>query len=153
MTGSALASVMKRAGALLEARVGLLPAFPFGAAAVYAAAMALPALAIPGVGTYSGLDVLFEGWQGVRAGVFAWFANPLFIGAVLLALGDYRRTAGSLSGIGLVLALTSFAAVDLAAQNGVALPELGYLTGFYVWLGAQLVLVVWCWAGVVGREP
>lgn len=145
-------SVAKRIGALLEARIGTLPAFPFVIAAAYVGVLALPALSIPGVGTYSGLDMLFEGWQGVRAGVIAWFANPLFVAAVALAIGEYRRAAGSASGIGLVFALTSFAAVDLAAQNGVALPELGYLAGFYAWLALQLVLLAWCWIGIARRS-
>lgn len=145
-------SVTKRIGALLETRVGALPAFPFVIAAAYIGVLGLPALSVSGVGTYSGVDMLFEGWQGVRAGVVAWFANPLFVGAVALAIADYRRAAGSASGIGLVLALTSFAADDLAARNGVALPELGFLAGFYAWLAVQLMLLAWCWIGVVRRS-
>lgn len=136
-----------------ELRVGALPAFPFVVAAVFAVAMTLPSLNVPGVRVYSGLDLLFEGWQGVRAGVFAWFANPLFLVGLLLAIGDFRRGAGIASGFGCVLALTSFASGPIARSNGVAVPEIGFLMGFYVWLGAQLALLGWSWLGVRSRQP
>ncbi len=129
-----------------SARIGTLPAFPFLAAAVYAVALALPAVRAPGAGEFSGFDLLLEGWRGVRAGSLAWFANPLFQGAVLLAIGDFRRAAGIASGLACVLALTSLSATEVARGTGVALPALEYLAGFYVWLAAQFGLLAWAWA-------
>lgn len=129
-------------------RVGSLPGFPFVAAGIYALALALPAVSAPGAPVYTGFNLLLEGWRGVGGGVFAWFANPLFQAALLLAIADYRRWAGVLAGIGCVLGLTSFAATTLARANGLALPELDYAAGFYVWLAAQFALFAWCWAGL-----
>lgn len=146
-------SALERLRAWRDARVGSRPAFPFVVAGVFAVAMGLPALSVTGGSVYSGLDLLLEGWRGVRAGVFSWFANPLFFIALLLAIGDRRRTAGVASAVGCVLALTSFAAPAIARSRGVALPELEYASGFYVWLAAQLGLLAWCLAGGRPRQP
>lgn len=140
--------IATRLRALSEWRIGALPGFPFVAAAVYGLALVLPAVTAPGAPVYSGFDMLLEGWRGVRGGVLAWFANPLFQVAVLLAIGDYRRSAGVLTGIACVLGLTSFAATPLARTSGLAMPELDYAAGFYVWLAALFALLVWCWGGL-----
>lgn len=126
-------------------RIGPLPAFPLVAAAAFALALALPALDVPGAGTYSGLEMLLEGWRAMRSGVYAWLANPLFLVAVILAIAEYRRAAGIAAGIGSVLALTSFAAAAIARRDGLTVPDPTYLPGFYLWLGAQLALLAWCW--------
>lgn len=139
---------VERCRAWADRRVGPLPVFPLLAAILFAVALGLPALEVAGGRVYSGLEVLLEGWRGARAGVFAWFANPLFGAAFALALGGYRRAAGVASGAGCLLALTSFAAASIARQQGMALPELDYLAGFHVWLAAQFGLLAWCWAGV-----
>lgn len=140
-----------RAGA--SWRIGTLPGLPFVAAAVYAIALALPAVRAPGAGEFSGFDLLLEGWRGVRTGSFAWFANPLFQAAVLLGIGELRRTAGVAAGLACVLALTSFSATAVARSAGVALPELDYRAGFYVWLAAQFLLLAWAWTPTPRGEP
>jgi len=112
---------------------------------VWLASLALPALRIAGAPEMSGFDVLRQGWQGARAGVFSWYANPLWLFALLASLFGYFRTAGVLSGFAIVLALTSFAAQGLAANSGTAVPELSLAFGFYLWLAAQFGLFVWSW--------
>ena len=80
--------------------------------------------------------------------MYAWYANPLFAAAVALALLGAHRSAGVASGLGLVLALTSFAAPGLARNNGAAAPDLSFEIGFYLWLTAQFAMFLWCWGNV-----
>lgn len=112
----------------------------------------LPAARIVGGPPISGLELLARGWQGTAAGVFAWYANPLFVAAAVLAGAGSYAVAGSLAGVSLVLALTSFAAADVAREAGAAVPEMYFESGFYIWLAAQLALPIWCWAAVWRRK-
>jgi hypothetical protein len=96
----------------------------------------------------SGLDVLGRGWRAVDAGVYAWLANPLFVVALVACWWRSYVLAGAVSGVGAVLALTSFAAAELARGTGVAVPDVTLAAGFYLWFAAQLGVcaVAWIWA-------
>lgn len=118
-------------------------------AALWAASLGLPAVRVVGGPELDGLDVLLQGWRGASVGVYAWYSNPLFLGALLAAVLHRPRTAGVASGAGLVLALTSFAASGLAQSTGGAAPELAFGVGFYAWLLPQAMLCGWCWADVL----
>lgn len=117
-------------------------------AVLWAASLGLPAIRVAGGPELDGLDVLVQGWRGASVGVFAWYSNPLFAVALLAAVLRWPRAAGVASGVGLVLALTSFAASSLAQSTGGAAPELAFGIGFYLWLLPQAVLCGWCWATV-----
>ncbi len=119
--------------------------------ALWAASLALPAVSVAGGPDLDGLDILRRGWQGARAGVFAWYANPLFVIAVGMGIFAWQRCAGVISGLAVVLALTSFAASELAQGSGVAATALSFDIGFYLWLGAQLGMLMWSWAFVYSR--
>lgn len=112
---------------------------------LWVAALFLPAIAVPSGPTLSGLDALGRGWRAVDAGVYAWLANPLFLAAAVAFWLRGYALAGSLSGLGAVLALTSFAAADLAREAGAPAPAMALAAGFYLWLGAQFGLLVACW--------
>ena len=120
-------------------------------AALWATSLGLAAIRIDGGPELDGLEVLLQGWRGATVGVYAWYANPLFLGALLAAVVRQPLAAGIASGAGLVLALTSFAASNLAQSTGGEAPELALGGGFYVWLLPQVVLCAWCWAAVWGR--
>ena len=119
--------------------------------ALWAASLALPAVRVAGGPDLDGFDILRQGWQGARAGVFAWYANPLFVIAVCMGLFAWQRCAGVISGLALVLALTSFAASELAQGSGTAATALFFDIGFYLWLAAQMGLLLWSWAFVYFR--
>lgn len=114
------------------------------AAAVLAwlAALKLPAISAGGM-TFDGFAVLERGWEGARRAVLAWYANPLFVIAIVLGLQRYRRAAVAVAFAALALAVSSFAANELAALAGSSIPDVTLLAGFYVWLGAYVALCAW----------
>ena len=106
------------------------------------AALFLPAIGAGGV-TLDGLDVLERGWEGLSRAVLAWYANPLFVLAIVLRLQGYRRSAVAAAFAALALALSSFATNELAAMTGGTVPDVTLHAGFYFWLGAYVALCVW----------
>jgi len=114
------------------------------AAAVLAwlAALKLPAIGAGGM-TFDGFAVLERGWEGASRAVLAWYANPLFVIAIVLGLQRYRRTAVVAAFAALMLALSSFATNELAALTGRTVPDVTLLAGFYVWLAAHALLCAW----------
>ena len=117
-------------------------------AALWAVSLGLPAVGVVGGPQLDGFDVLLQGWRGASVGVYAWYANPMFLVALIAALLRQTVVAGVVSGAGLVLALTSFAASGLAQSTGGAAPDLALRVGFYAWLLPQAALCGWCWANV-----
>ena len=110
--------------------------------------LALPAIRVAGGPLLNGADILARGWQGAGAGVYAWYSNPLFLLALLLGSLGRLRSAGVLSGGAFLLGLTTLAMGPLAAESGIAIPAVSLQIGFYLWLGAQLALLVWSWSWV-----
>lgn len=109
---------------------------------VWLAALLLPALRAGGM-TLDGFAVLERGWEGASRAVLAWYANPLFVIAIVLGLQRYRRSAVVVAFAALALALSSFATNELAALTGESVPNVTLLAGFYVWLAAYVVLCAW----------
>jgi hypothetical protein len=105
-------------------------------------ALFLPALGAGGV-TLDGFDVLERGWEGLSRAVLAWYANPLFVLAVVLGGTRYRRSVVAVAFCALALALSSFATNELAESTGAAVPDVTLFAGFSVWLAAHLALCVW----------
>jgi len=113
--------------------------------ALWAISLALPALVVEGAGVLTGWDVLRVGWQGIGVKLLAWYANPLFAIGVVAFAGRFFGFAGVVSGFGLVLALTSFAAREIAAGSGFPLPTLTLKAGFFIWLTSLCILLVISW--------
>ena len=113
--------------------------------AIWAISLVLPALAVEGAGVLTGWDVLKVGWQGIGVKLLAWYANPLFAIGVVAFAGRFFGFAGVVSGFGLVLALTSFAAREIAAGSGFPLPTLTLKAGFFIWLTSLCILLVISW--------
>lgn len=107
---------------------------------VWALSLLLPAVEAAG-SRLTGFDVLLQGWRGTRAAVLAWYANPLFVLAVLFSARRHARAAAVCAALAVALSLTSFAAREIAAAAGVTAPPGRLDTGFYVWLAAQLALL------------
>lgn len=126
-------------------------AVPGAIALVWLLSLALPAVDVRGGPTFSGLDLLLRGWEGASRGVFAWFANPLFIVGLVLALARRERAGLVVSALALVLGLSSFAA-EAVLRRVQPVPDLTLLAGFYVWLAALAALGLRAWLAVSCRR-
>ncbi len=112
-------------------------------AAVWGASLAVPALQVAGGPLLRGVDVLLEGWKAGSHGVIAWYANPVLAAALLLAALGGDAAAAVLSGLALLLALSSFALEPILALQMPRVPAVTLLPGFFVWLAAIVALFVW----------
>jgi hypothetical protein len=108
------------------------------ASALFALALALPAVEGPGFPAQTGIDLLRQGAAGIRDGVVAWYANPALGLALLFGWIGANRAALGFAGVGLALALSSFSAEFVAAYAGRSVPDFAFAIGFYVWLGSFL---------------
>lgn len=124
-----------------------------GIVAAWGLSLALPALAVRGGPTLSGFDLLIQGWQGASRGIVAWFANPAFVLAVAASAVRLHGTAGVLSGVSLVLALTSFAVADVASLRLSSVPDVELRVGFFLWLASLLALFLSSWTSVFLQRP
>lgn len=111
------------------------------AAALYAVSLAMPAIEGSGFPAFTGLDVLRQGAAAWREGIVAWYANPLFVAAIITCWLRLYRFGLAAAGIGLLLALSSFSAEWAAENSGRSVPAFRFAVGFYVWIGAYLVAV------------
>jgi hypothetical protein len=96
-----------------------------------------------------GYVVLATGFLGVFVGVFAWFANPLMLLAVLLSLSRRRVVAMVLAVAAVALGLQAYA-LDAVPFNEASMEpdnlnyvdRLGY--GFYLWMASLVILAAYC---------
>ena len=93
----------------------------------------------------SGWALLMNGWRAVGAGIWAWFANPLFFCSIGLLLAGHYRAARALAALALLLGLSSLATGPLAARAGYSIPVLAFHPGFWLWLMSLLALCAWTW--------
>jgi len=117
-------------------------------ALAWAASLVLPAVGARGGPTWTGLELLLLGWEGAREGVFAWFANPLFVAALTAAALRRDGIAGVISAAAAMLALTSLAAEDILRGRIESVPELTFGAGFYLWIVAVIALCLRSWGAV-----
>lgn len=113
-----------------------------GGLVLYLFSLWLPAVRGSGFPTQSGWDMLQQGATAWRDGIVAWYANPAIWLTVLFALIGRFRVAAILATVGLVLALSSFSAATVAEAGGRSVPPFGFAIGFYVWLGAFVIVGV-----------
>ena len=107
----------------------------------------LPAVITAGGRSYSGYEVLTQGFAAVRFGVIAWFANPLLLIAVVSGFAGLYRVGAASAALAGGIALTSFAAETTARANGAPLPELSFGSGFFVWIAAIFAIFATCLLG------
>lgn len=113
----------------------------------------LPAVTAGSGPTVDGWTLLRRGWQAADSGVYAWYANPLFLLAWLAAAGGLMRIAAVISVPGLLLGLSSLAAGDLARAGGLPVSEISFRAGFCFWLLALASLAAaCCWRAFTVRE-
>jgi hypothetical protein len=112
---------------------------PVAIAVLWAASLALPALAAGGR-SFTGFELLLEGWQGVPRGVYAWFANPLFIFAIACALLGRDRVAAAASAVAALLGGTSVFVESILRERMTSVPDIDMRVGFYIWMVALAAL-------------
>ena len=121
------------------ARVALTRWLIGAALLLWCVSLALPAVDISFGPAASGFDVLQQGAGGWRDGVFAWYANPLFLLAAGLVWFEFPRFATAAAVVALALGLSSFAAESTAANAGRTVPPFSFGLGFYLWLVALAI--------------
>jgi hypothetical protein len=133
---------------VILARPGALRAAAAACLALWCISLWLPAVAVAGGPSLEGFDMLRRGWRALGSGVPSWLANPVFVLACVTALLGRLRAAGVLAGVSCLLALTAFAAPDLAERGGRGVPAVTWQAGFYLWLWAQLLFLIFTWAAI-----
>ena len=116
---------------------------------LFSVACCLPALEWHKAGTPNdvmfGARALVVGWSGIFAGVFAWFANPVWAAGFLFALLGKPKIAALFSVVAMMIALTTFTLIGLELpgdEGGVTKTSIiRLLPGFYVWLASILSLL------------
>ncbi len=122
--------------------------FAFAAAVLaWCFSLLLPAVITDGGRSYSGYEVLTQGFAAVRFGVIAWFANPLLLITVVAGFAGFYRVGAASAALAGGIALTSFAAETTARANGAPLPELSFGSGFFVWIAAIFAIFATCLLG------
>ena len=119
----------------------------------------------PVVRDWYGIAFLLYGWIGIGYGIIAWYANLLFLPALLLFFFGYYRESRWLGLAGTLIALTSLLVptTSLISLSGMAYhptpsPDFGneipgygivfvtgYEVGFYLWLGSFFLLSFASW--------
>jgi len=103
-----------------------------------------------------GVQLLMRGFMGIFFGIVAWFANPLWVVALLLVYLKWVKTALAVSAASLVIAFTSFLAIgkdlavwesDIYHQHPSAL-----LPGFYLWMASLAVVPLACWLRITSMR-
>lgn len=109
---------------------------------LYAVSLGLNAFRNPsGTSSTSGLEVLEIGWGGVVIGEFAWYANPLFVWALLAYWTRRYVVALRVSVAALLLACQSFAGVS-GSQYIASFSASQLQTGFYIWFSALVIFLL-----------
>jgi hypothetical protein len=92
--------------------------------------------------TYKGLDILLSGGFGIFVSNFAWFANVLFLIAILNAFGKKYTSAivFSLGALALGLQAFTFTAWPLDEGSVMKATLIRFEVGYYLWLTSFLVL-------------
>ncbi|RQT68356.1 hypothetical protein DF029_23945 [Burkholderia cepacia] len=110
--------------------------------ALYVLSLMMPAMYFEKEASLSGMSVLAQGWWGVFMLNPAWLANPLYVAsAIQLARRRYAR-ASQFSGAAFVCALCSLFTTKWYFNEAAATPISSFGMAFYVWLVAQLVLLL-----------
>ena len=94
----------------------------------------LPALVFDAEDSLSGLDVLSWGWWGTLTFDFAWYANPIYIVALVFFLKDKFKESSRLALVAIGLGMLSFFATQWWFHEGYGTPIESLGLAFYVWL-------------------
>jgi hypothetical protein len=91
-----------------------------------------------------GASVLGVGWSGIFAGVYAWYANPIWLLGLIMGFVGKPKFAAILGLVALVIGFTTFMVIgkmlpaDEGGSNQMTLVKT--LAGCYVWLASLAAL-------------
>jgi hypothetical protein len=105
--------------------------------------------------TMWGVQLLMRGFMGIFFGIIAWFANPLWVVALLLISSKCVKAALAVSLAAFGISCTSFLAIgkdlavwesDMYHQHPSAL-----LPGCFLWIASLAVVPLACWLKITGQ--
>jgi hypothetical protein len=104
---------------------------------------------------FANSTVVLFGWMGIATGMLGWYAN------IPLGVAVWRMARGRAPGrwtvlVGLGLALTTFAPVELMHNEAWSEPVCQWGPGFWLWFSCSLVAalaLVWPASGPWGLRP
>ena len=96
--------------------------------------------------------LLFIGWIGIFAGMFAWLANPLLFASWFLLATSRHRAAFFVSLGALLFAMSFLLHSEVISSAAPTYSRIiGYGMGYWLWIASALILVVG--AGVLTFRP
>jgi hypothetical protein len=104
--------------------------------------LTLPAIIFSDNDFHRGFAVLIYGILGALAGDFAWFANPLFLAALVTFSARAFSVSGVMALMCVGLASTSFYAKAALVTFSTPATIKSLASGFYVWLASFVVLLI-----------
>ena len=108
---------------------------------LWAVSLAFPSL-LAGGRSFTGYELLVQGWQGLSRGVYAWLANPLFVVALAAAWFGRDRVAIVGAAAGLVLGATSARVESVLSARMSSVPDIELGVGYYIWMTAFVALLL-----------
>ena len=103
-----------------------------------------------------GFQLLLRGFMGVFMGTIGWFANPLWVIALLLVFFKRVKAALAVSLLSVAIALSSITVIgkDLAVWESDPYHQRvsALLLGFYVWIVSLALVPVACWLKMKGSR-
>jgi hypothetical protein len=109
---------------------------------MFCVSLSLPAIIFSDNDYHRGFSVLIYGILGVLAGDFAWFANPVFVGAYIAFCARAFAVSGFFSLICVGLAATSYTAKSALISFSSPATIKSLASGFHLWMASFVVLLV-----------
>ncbi len=103
-----------------------------------------------------GFQILTNGYLGIFWGIVGWYANPLWLVALVLAYFKWVKTAFVIGSASLVIALSTFLALGkemsgLEAQQYVEHVSF-FLPGCFFWMASVAAIPLDCWLRIRVRD-
>ena len=103
-----------------------------------------------------GFQILLRGFPGIFWGIVAWFANPLWVIALLLLFLKRVKAALAVSLVSLAIAFTSFLAIgkDLGVWKSDVYHQVieGFLPGCFLWMASLAVVPLAYWLKITNKS-
>lgn len=117
----------------------------FLAVGLYTISLLLPGIIYNGDQEMYGYYILAFGWFAVVHGVLAWFANPLFLLALVRMRVEKPKTMFITALVAFVLGLTAFMLRSIPNLDKKG-PDVDHLAiGYYIWMASIVLLAIYAY--------